>query len=420
MLILGGDSRSKDIVLCAKSLGVHTIVADYYDFQRSPAKLIADEYWNQDVFNTEEVVRLIREHKVDGVLTGFSDSYLLKYNEICTAAGLPCYATKNVFETTLDKALFKQLCIDNDVPTVPSFDLETFDPNIISDAFKVMVKPVDNSGSRGIKVCSRPEDFQACLDYALSFSQKKKVVIERFMEYDSFSCSYTIQDGELSLSTMNDRGVHKVAGAGAVTVSGIYPSKYLDSYLEKMDRKVQSMYEKLGVTNGVLFIQGFTDGNEYYFFEMGYRLGGTAQYRYTSAVNGINSLHMMMTHALTGKMPPEDQKKDDAAFRKPCCTLTLLSKGGRVARNEGVEEARRIPQVLYIENRYKVGDVVPVTRTTTQFHVRCYIMADDVQQMKDLIDHLQNSIQAYDENGEPMMITHFDTEKLTFGDNVFR
>lgn len=35
------------------------------------------------------------------------------------------------------------------------------------------------------------------------------------------------------------------------------------------------------------------------------------------------------------------------------------------------------------------------------------------------IDDLQNSIQAYDTNGEPMLITHFDTEKLSFGDNVF-
>ena len=174
LLILGGDSRSKDIVLCAKSMGVHTIVADWYDIQRSPAKLLADEYWNQDIFQTEEVVRLIRENDVNGVNTGFSDSYLLQYNEICNVANLPCYASRKVFETTLDKALFKQFCIENDVPTVPAFDLDTFDQSVISEDFKVILKPVDNSGSRGIKVCARSEDFQSCLDYAMSFSQKKR------------------------------------------------------------------------------------------------------------------------------------------------------------------------------------------------------------------------------------------------------
>lgn len=407
LLILGGDSRSKDIVLCAKSLGVYTIVADYYDFQRSPAKLIADEYWNQDVFNTEEVVRLIREHKVDGVLTGFSDSYLLKYNEICTAAGLPCYATKNVFETTLDKALFKQLCIDNDVPTVPSFDLETFDPNIISDAFKVMVKPVDNSGSRGIKVCSRPEDFQACLDYALSFSQKKKVVIERFMEYDSFSCSYTIQDGELSLSTMNDRGVHKVEGAGAVTVSGIYPSKYIDSYLEKMDRKVQSMYEKLGVTNGVLFIQGFTDGNEYYFFEMGYRLSGGRHYIFTKNQNDTSSLEYLINFALTGRMADYRIKdKDNARFKQLCCQVNLLGKEAEIAEIVGFEHVQSMPSVINACLMKSVGDHIGADGTTAQQCAGIYMVVENYADFKDKLEEIKRYFHIYDKDGNDLIMEY--------------
>ena len=153
---------------------------------------------------------------------------------------------------------------------------------------------------------------------------------------------------------------------------------------------------------------------------MGYRLGGTAQYRYTEHLNGVNSLHMMMAHALTGKMQGCDQNRDDAAFKKPCCTLTLLSKGGTVAKIEGVEEARKMPEVLYIENRYKVGDTIVATRTTTQFHVRIYIVADNEEHMKKTINHLQDTIKAYDTNGESMLITHFNTDKLTFGENCFQ
>ena len=40
-------------------------------------------------------------------------------------------------------------------------------------------------------------------------------------------------------------------------------------------------------------------------------------------------------------------------------------------------------------------------------------------EMKEKIEHLQTSIQAYDTEGLPMLITHFDTNKLSFGDNVF-
>ena len=100
--------------------------------------------------------------------------------------------------------------------------------------------------------------------------------------------------------------------------------------------------------------------------------------------------------------------------------MTLLSKGGTVARIEGLEEARKADGVLYIENRYKVGDTIKASRTISQFHVRLYIVADNEAQMKEKIEHLQTSIQAYDTNGEPMLITHFDTNKLSFGDNKFK
>lgn len=407
LLILGGDSRSKDIVLCAKSLGVHTIVADYYDVQRSPAKLVADEYWNQDVFNTEEVVRLIREHHVDGVITGFSDSYLLKYNEICSAAGLPCYATKNVFEITLDKALFKQLCIDNDVPTVPAFDLKSFNPNVISETFKVIIKPVDNSGSRGIKVCSRPEDFQSCLDYALSFSKKKEVVLERFMELDTFSCSYTIQDSAISLSTMNDRIVHKVAGAGAVTAGGIYPSKYIDSYLEKMDKKVQSMYKRLGVTNGVLFIQGFTDGKEYYFYEMGYRLSGGRHYIFTKNQNDTSSLEYLISFALTGKMADYHIKdKDNAKFKQLCCQVNMLGKEAEIAEIVGFEYVQSMPCVIYSSLMKNVGDHIGADGTTAQQCAGIYMVVEDYSEFENRINEIKQHFHIYDKDGNDLILNY--------------
>ena len=46
LLILGGNVLSCDIVRAAKEEGVYTIVTDWNDPQKSPAKLISDEYWN--------------------------------------------------------------------------------------------------------------------------------------------------------------------------------------------------------------------------------------------------------------------------------------------------------------------------------------------------------------------------------------
>ena len=215
-----------DPVLRAKSMGIYTIATDWHEFEKSPAKQVADDYWNISLMDYDALSAKIKEEGVDGILTGFTDAFLLAYQHLCEITGLPCYATREVFETTIDKSKFKQLCRENGVPVIPEYDQASFDPSLISEENKVIIKPVDNSGSNGVVLCTKPADYRQCLEYALSFSAKKQVVIEKYMEMDSISISYTVQEGEISLSTTDDRCVYKAQNGGSVTCLSLYPSKY--------------------------------------------------------------------------------------------------------------------------------------------------------------------------------------------------
>ena len=76
ILILGGPALMSDIVMKAKDMGVYTIVTDWYDLDKSPAKRLADEYWMESVSDIDRLVELIKEHGISGVLTNYTDSYL--------------------------------------------------------------------------------------------------------------------------------------------------------------------------------------------------------------------------------------------------------------------------------------------------------------------------------------------------------
>lgn len=405
LLILGGGATSIDIVKAAQALGVYAIVTDYYDVSRSPAKLIADEYWNESITDYDKLCALIKEKSVDGIITGFTDSYLMPYQKLCELSGLPCYATKEVFELTMDKARFKQLCRDNDVPVIPEYDLANFDPNIINDNHKVIVKPVDNSGSRGVILCTKPEDFQKCLDYALSFSEKKQVVIERYMEMDSISISYTIQDGVVSLSTTDDRYVHKAASGSSVTQCGIYPSKYTDAYIKYIDPKMKKMYERAGLRNGVLAVQFFTDGNEFYVMEMGHRLTGGQHYTYTMAENGISSLDQLIRFAVTGSMADYSiAEKDNACFKHVYCHLFILGKEAKIARFEGMDYLRQMPELMHLTEMKKVGDKVGVDGTSAQKVVGLHMKVDNIAHLKRVLEDIKQHFHFYDEAGNDLTI----------------
>lgn len=405
LLILGGGATSIDIVEAARALGVYTIVTDWYDTKRSPAKLVADEYWNEEIFKPERIAQLIKENHIDGVITGFTDSYLLQYQRICELSGLPCYATKEVFETTMDKAKFKQLCRDYGVPVIPEYDLAIFDPSTISESNKIIIKPVDNSGSRGVILCERSDDFQHCLEFALSFSEKKQVIIEKFMELDSISASYTIQDGVVSLSTLNDRYVHRAKGAAAVTCAGIYPSKYYDSYIEKVDGKMKNMYQKAGLRNGVVAVQFFTDGEEYYVMEMGHRLSGGQHYTYTKQENNISALDSLIHFAITGKMADFSiAEKDNAKFKHTYCHLFILGKQAKIARFEGLEYLKGLPELIHLSQMKMVGDTIGADGTSAQKVAGLHLKLPDRNDLPRIIKNIQREFHFYDEEGNDLML----------------
>lgn len=405
LLILGSNAISCDIVNAAKQLGIYTIVTDWNPIEKAPAKQIADEYWNDSLVDYDTLVPKIKDKGIDGIITGFTDSWLLPYQHLCEMTDLPCYASKDVFETTMDKAKFKQLCRDNGVPVIPEYQMETFDPSIINEKNKVIIKPVDNSGSRGVILCTKPEDYQKCLEFALSFSEKKQVVIEKYMEMDSISLSYTIQDGEVSLSTTDDRYVHKAANGGSVTNFGIYPSKYTKAYIEKIDGLMKSMYRNAGVKNGVIAVQFFTDGNEFYVMEMGHRLTGGQHYTYTMMENGISALNCLIHFAVTGKMADYSiALKDNAEFKNTYCHLFILGKQAKIARFEGLEYIEKMPELTHLTQMKGVGDMIGADGTSAQKVLGLHLKVRNRADLKRIFNDIQEKLHFYDEDGNDLKI----------------
>ena len=98
LLILGGSRISCEIIRHTRAMGIVTGVTDFYPLGRSPAKQLADEAYFVDTTDMDAMAELIRGKKFDGVVTGFTDSVLPHYAEICKRLGLPAYGTREQFE----------------------------------------------------------------------------------------------------------------------------------------------------------------------------------------------------------------------------------------------------------------------------------------------------------------------------------
>jgi len=405
ILILGGNRLSCDIVDAAKSLGVYTIVTDWYDSDRSPAKLICNERWDISTTDYDELFKRIKDENIDGILTGFSDSYLMPYQHLCELTGLPCYATKEQFEWSLDKKTFKEKCRKYGVPVVPEYAVENFDKSIISETHRVIIKPVDNSGSRGIYICGNPEDFDEKLKDSLEFSEKKQVVIERYMDCDDVSFEYKIQDGEVTLTAICDRYIYKTPDEGSITSSLIYPSKYTDVYMSDVDKRVIRMFEAEGLKNGVLFMQAFAENDNFYFYEMGYRLSGGRHYIFTKNQNDESALEELINFAITGKM--SDRRIADIAnpcFKDVCSQLSIICESDKIAKIEGWKEIVEMPQVIDAMKTFKEGDVVGKQGTTASIFARLHIVVKNLGELEAIKSTVYSILKVKNEIGENLVI----------------
>ena len=412
LLVLGGGALSNDIVNMAHSMGAYVIVTDYYDTHRSPAKLLADEFWDVSINDYDTLSSRIKENGVDGVFTSFTDSYLLPYQHLCEINNLPYYASLEAFEKGFDKAKFKKMCADYGVPTVPQWDVKTFNPSTLSKKNAIILKPVDNSGARGITYCDNAANFPKALENALNYSPSKHVIIEKFIRNGgtSMSVRYVAVDGELYLQAVGDRYVlDDNDGKALITAAAFYPSKHTQFYIDTLDEKVKRMFKGVGIRNGALFMESFFTDEGIFFYEMGLRLSGGQTYNMTEIATGANELRMLIRYALTGSMCGEDERKriDPWMNGYAMGSITVPLRAGTITKVKGLEEIKALPQVYAISQLHQEGDEINPKNVGTLLSLLCRvsIVAKDKNALNEVIDIILQKVSVLDTEGNEMFIS---------------
>lgn len=409
LLILGGNALTCDIVTKAQELGVYTIVTDWNTPEASPAKRIADEYWMESLSDTEKLAQMVNERHIDGVFTNYTDSYLPFYARLCEATGLPCLATEGQMEVISNKDQSKQLCIDHGISVSKRYQVSSIDDidNLTDISFPVLTKPVDNSGQRGIFVCQDRDELKRLYETSLQFSQSKNVMIEEYVQGDYTVMFYTIQNGHVTLATMADKPViGEFANNLPKLPQGYFlPSKYVGLCQEIMVPKVQSFVTDLGIKNGVIGIEAVVKDNDIFVFEMQFRLGGMRHHNFVLEENGMDILAMLIRFALTGEFAGWDASvSDNPQFNNCYCSLNVLIQPDKVARIEGLDEAKSLSQVTNFTQMMEEGDSVKLPGTVQQILFKFLLVETSWDALRKIIEKIYATVHVYNDQGEDIVI----------------
>ena len=416
LLILGGNPETTPLVEIANNMGVKTIVTS--GRSTDAAKKAAWKAYDVDGMDVDGLIALAKEEQVDGVLVGVADILVPSYCKVCEALDLPCYATQRIVDVFAFKDEFKATCEKYGVHGIPEFklDAEMKREDLDKIKYPVMIKPVDNGGGVGMTVAYNEEELRAGVKKALDASNKKRFIVEKYMQCDDMGMYYTFKDGYCSASCIYDRyTTDEQRGMSRVCLGGTYPSKHIDDYFANMHDNALRMFREIGIKNGVLMLSGFYEDGEFYVYDTGFRLQGEAPHLLMRAIHGFDQREMLIRFALTGSEGDVDLKTDDdTRLRgKWASTLWFLLKEGTIDKIEGFESIYEDTRIVANIQRLHEGDEVlqEWIGNEKQVLTRLYIVCDSKQELADCLKEYQAKVKVYDKYGNNMLLKGFDVDK---------
>lgn len=418
LLLIGGINHATEIIKTAQKMGVEVYVTDYNE--NTPAKKMANKSFSVSTIDVNALEKLCIEEKIDGVITGFIDSMLPYCEELCRRMGYPFWATQQQIDICVNKDKFKEACRQYGVPIAKEYmltdNLGHLNEEVMNQIeFPVIVKPVDNSGSRGVFVCKNKEELIERYNEALTYSKSKHVIIEQLIQGQHINMYYTLIDGEIILSAMADRYVDYLDNKSApLPVCLIHQSQYIEDYQKDTDFKVRNMFKGLGMKNGVAFVQGFrtNDGN-FVIYEMGYRLNGGSTYSLIDACAGYDQLKMLIHFSLTGKMLKEEYIETivHSKFHNYGINYVVSVSNDIIGSIEGLNELKSIEGIKNVVQVKYAGDRITGKGGSSQVVAYVLFTIQSLEELKKILEQIKRTVVIKDINGKQMDIVTFDMKR---------
>lgn len=351
ILILGGSDFQIPLIKSAKKAGLFVITCDY--LPENPGHKLSDQYINESTTNQLAVLQIAIDNKIDAITTFSSDPAIPTVAFVAEELGLPgpstfaanSFTNKNLFRELLKKAKLN----------VPDFYITETDtiPEELDECKKYIVKPVDSSGSKGVRLSDGSrENTEDCIRYALSFSRSKKCIIEEFIDGPQIHGDAFLQNGKLIASYMGDHYFYTATNS-FVPISTRWPSKINNELFEDLKVQLESLSVISGYLNGSINIEArISSDNKVYIIEVGARNGGNFVPTIQEKLTGFNYVDAVLNNSL-GR-----QVLNQASVREGVGAYYIVhSKTKGVFNNVSIAPSLK-PFVFYQQNFKKKGDEV--------------------------------------------------------------
>ena len=360
LLILGGGKEQVAAIAAAKAKAIRTVVLDMNP--KADGRALADEFHLVSTRDRDALLKFARDYKspIDGVMTIASD---IPHMVAIAAEALGVrHIALSVAELCVHKLHMKERLRDACV-NVPLFarvssldDLKAF---IAKAGFPIVIKPVDNSGARGVQRLTRGMDIAEAYAYSRSFAYGGEVIAEKFIAGLQISTEGIFHEGVFYCTGFADRNYTRLDDAVPFMVEdgGDIPT-VLDA---QSKRAVEAEFEKAARALGIDWgpAKGdmiFGDDGKPYVIEIAARLsGGNFCYDKVPWSTGVDIVDILVDMAVGNKVDPARFKptRDLATSQR-----YFFPPAGTIRDIKGLAAAKNAAHIRKVDVWAQPGDAV--------------------------------------------------------------
>ena len=306
-----------------------------------------------DVRDEESILAFAKERKIDGVITDQTDIAVRSVAYVAEKMGLPGigYETGLLFT---DKSRMRTRLAELGLPLLANKTVSSVEEAVAfyqelggsrSDSGKepvrVIIKPLDTQGSRGVQVCAGEQEIRDKYPEAARWSGNHEVIIEHFATGREFVVESLVLDHKYKTLCIGDTLYFDIPDAFAAK-SRIFPTTADDALRGKVLDLDEKIITGFGLTQGITHSEYIMDGDEVYLIETAARGGGV--FISSDLISLSSGLH---TEQFLVDMALGQQKEMPLILPQQCFCgyMAFYLPIGRVIRADGIEDVLAFPFV---------------------------------------------------------------------------
>ena len=361
IMILGASILQLPAIRQAKKMGIEVVAVDMnpnaIGFQEADKSLVIS------TIDIPAVLKAAKEEKIDGIMTLASDMPMRTVAVVAQEMGLVGIDENTALKAT-NKAVMRQCLLENNVP-IPAFykvsNEQEYKQAVKRFKTKFIVKPADNSGSRGIFLIENLDNekiIEEAYQYSKQFSRNGDIVVEEYMEGEEVSVETLSVDGVCHVIQITDK---LTTGAPHFVEMGhSQPTRHSLEMVQRIREVATMAVNAIGIKNGPSHTEIMVTKDGPKIVELGARLGGDCITTHLVPLStGVNMVENCILIAL-GENPDLTVK-----FEKGSAIRYIPSYEGVLKEVANVEEARNVIGVQEISFVKEIGDTLTNIESST-------------------------------------------------------